>query len=116
VVAGSLTPKLPQFTLQGFNFLTSLAIFAIVFAMAFKWLPDTYVEWRDVWLAAIVTSLLFELGKLAIGLYIGTRGIASTYGAAGSLVVLLVWVYYSAQIIFFGAELAYVIPRRRQAR
>ena len=107
---------LPAFGSRAMNVLTSLAIFALVFAMTFKWLPDTFVAWRDVWVAAVVTSLLFELGRLAIGFYIGTRGIASAYGAAGSLVVLLVWVYYSAQIIFFGAELAYVLARRRNER
>jgi membrane protein len=116
-VLGKYIPfALPAFGGRAMNFLTSLAIFTVVFAMTFKWLPDTYVAWRDVWLAAIVTSLLFELGRLAIAYYIGTRGIASAYGAAGSLVVLLIWVYYSAQIIFFGAELAYVLARRRNER
>ena len=116
-VLGKYIPfALPAFGGRAMNVLTSLAIFTVVFAMTFKWLPDTYVAWRDVWLAAIVTSLLFELGRLAIAYYIGTRGIASAYGAAGSLVVLLIWVYYSAQIIFFGAELAYVLARRRSER
>ena len=116
-VLGKYIPiALPALGGRAMNVLTSLAIFTLVFAMTFKWLPDTYVAWRDVWLAAVVTSLLFELGRLAIAYYIGTRGIASAYGAAGSLVVLLIWVYYSAQIIFFGAELAFVLARRRAER
>jgi membrane protein len=78
----------------------------------FKLLPDARIEWRDVWLGALATALLFEVGKLAVGLYLGRAGIGSAYGAAGSLVVVLVWVYYSAQILFFGAELTQVYARR----
>ena len=70
----------------------------------YKWLPNLHIEWRDVILGALLTSLLFGFGKYLIGIYLGTAGIASTYGAAGSLVVVLVWVYYSAQIFFLGAE------------
>jgi membrane protein len=72
--------------------------------MMFKWLPDTEVGWKDVWLGAIVTGLLFELGKFAIGLYIGKQGLESSFGASASLVVVLIWVYYSAQIVLMGAE------------
>jgi hypothetical protein len=72
--------------------------------MMFKWLPDADVEWRDVWVGAIVTAVLFEVGKFLIGLYIGKQGLESTFGAAASLVVLLIWVYYSAQIVLLGAE------------
>jgi len=81
--------------------------FAILFfAMMFKVLPDTDVKWRDVWLAALTTALLFSLGKYVIGLYIGSSNVASAYGAAGALVIVLLWVYYSAQILLFGAEFA----------
>src|SRR6185437_15213055 len=69
-----------------------------------KWLPDTSVNWYDVWLGAGLTALLFELGKSAIGFYIGKQGLESTYGAAASIIVVLVWVYYSSQIVLMGAE------------
>jgi len=75
--------------------------------MLFKWFPDTEIAWSDVLPGAIATALLFNLGKFAIGWYIGTQGLESTYGAAASLVVLLIWVYYSAQIVLFGAELTH---------
>jgi membrane protein len=70
----------------------------------YKLLPDVRISWGDVWVGAVMTSLLFVVGKTLIGLYLGRSGLGSTYGAAGSLAVLLVWVYYSAQILFFGAE------------
>jgi membrane protein len=70
----------------------------------FKYLPDAEVSWRDVWLGAVVTALLFEVGKFLIGLYIGKQGLESSFGAASSLVVVLIWVYYSAQIVLMGAE------------
>jgi membrane protein len=75
--------------------------------MMFKWLPDAAVDWYDVWLGAIVTAALFELGKSAIGFYIGKQGLESTYGAAASIVVVLIWVYYSAQIVLLGAEITH---------
>jgi membrane protein len=76
----------------------------VLFAMIFKVLPDVEIGWRDVWIGAVATALLFTIGKFLIGLYIGKSAVASTYGAAGSLVVLLLWIYYSSQILFFGAE------------
>jgi uncharacterized BrkB/YihY/UPF0761 family membrane protein len=85
----------------------------LLFAMMFKWLPDTDVAWRDVWLGAAVTAVLFEIGKFLIGLYIGKQGLESTYGAAASLVVLLIWVYYSSQLVLMGAEFTRVHARRR---
>jgi membrane protein len=78
---------------------------SLLFALMFKWLPDTQVAWRDVWLSALVTAALFEIGKFLIGFYIGKQGLESTYGASASIVVVLIWVYYSAQIVLFGAEL-----------
>ncbi|MDB5340296.1 MAG: hypothetical protein JWN70_5915, partial [Planctomycetaceae bacterium] len=90
------------------NLVVSLAVFTGVFAMMFKFLPDVKIDWKDVWLGALITSILFTIGKFAIGLYLGHSALASSYGVAGSLVVLLVWVYYSAQIMFFGAEFTQV--------
>jgi len=91
----------------------TLCIETGLFALMFKILPDAPVRWADVWVGAFCTAVLFELGKLLVGLYLGQAGLASAYGAAGSFVVVLVWVYYSAQILFFGAELTQVIARRR---
>jgi membrane protein len=84
--------------------------------MMFKWLPDTRVEWRDVWLGAILTAALFELGKFVIGFYIGKQGLESTYGAAASIVVVLIWIYYSAQLVLMGAEFTQVYARRYGSR
>jgi len=81
--------------------------------MMFKWLPDTPVDWRDVWLGAALTAALFEIGKFLIGFYVGKLALESTYGAATSFVMLLIWVYYSAQIVLFGAEFTHVYARRR---
>jgi membrane protein len=92
---------------EAVNFLVSLAILTALFAMLFKWFPDTEIAWRDVFPGAVATALLFNLGKFAIGWYIGTQGLESTYGAAPTIVILLVWVYYSAQIVLFGAELTH---------
>jgi membrane protein len=94
---------------------TSFVVITVLFAMIFKFLPDVKIRWRDVWVGAAVTALLFTLGKLAIGMYIGKAGIGSAYGAAGSIVVLITWVYYSAQILFFGAEFTQVWTHRRGA-
>jgi membrane protein len=93
---------------QGVNFIVGFGLVTTVFAMIYKIMPRVHVRWRDVWLGAAVTALLFSIGKLAIGLYIGKSGVASGYGAAGSVVVLLVWVYYSAQIFLMGAEFTWV--------
>jgi membrane protein len=98
---------------QAVDFVLSLALLSALFAMLFKWFPDAEVSWRDVLPGAVATALLFNLGKFAIGWYIGTQGLQSTYGAAASLVVLLMWVYYSAQILLFGAELTRAYASRR---
>jgi len=89
---------------EALNVLVSLAVISLLFAMIFKVLPDVELAWSDVWVGALVTAGLFTVGKFLIGLYLGTSALASSYGAAGSVVVLLVWVYYSAQIILLGAE------------
>jgi len=90
----------------------SLSVITLLFAMIFKILPAARIRWRDVWLGAAVTALLFTIGKLAIGIYIGKAHIGSGYGVAGSIVILITWVYYSAQIMFFGAEFTNVWARR----
>lgn len=96
--------SVPEGLLQPIGFAASFAVVAVLFALMFKYLPDAKVEWRDVWIGALVTALLFEVGKFGIGLYIGKQGLESSFGAAASLVVVLIWVYYSAQILLMGAE------------
>ena len=96
------------------NLLTSIVVTTLLFAMIFKILPDTDVAWDDVWFGALITAVLFTLGKGMIGLYLGRAGIGSAYGAAGSLVVMTVWVYYASLILFFGAELTYFRSRSRR--
>ena len=98
------------------SIVVSLAVFTTVFALIYKVVPDAEVEWRDVWIGAAVTALLFSLGKFCIGLYLGKAAVGSAYGAAGSLVVLLVWVYYSAQIFFLGAEFTHIFAERHGSR
>lgn len=98
------------------EFGSSFLVICLLFAMLFKYLPDAAVEWRDVWVGAASTSALFSLGKYLIGLYLGRSSIASAYGAAGSLVVLLLWVYYAAQILYFGAELTRVYSEKYGSR
>ena len=97
---------------QAVNIVVSLGLITVLFAMIFKVIPDAKIAWRDVWVGAFATSLLFALGKYALGLYIGQASIASPYGAAGSLIVLVVWVYYAAQILLLGAEFTQVYARR----
>jgi membrane protein len=97
--------------LHGIQLVFSFALATALFAAIFRILPDLKIAWRDVWLGATITSLLFVLGKWALGLYLGKAAVGSSYGAAGSLVILLVWVYWSAQILFLGAELTQVYAR-----
>lgn len=101
-----------QAIMSGANFMLSLAVLSLLFAMLFKWFPDKQIDWRVVWPGAVTTAMLFNIGKSAIAWYIGTQGLESTYGAAASIVVLLVWVYYSAQIVLFGAELTHAYADR----
>jgi membrane protein len=97
---------------QVINFALNFALTAALFAMMFKWLPETRLAWRDVAVGAAVTALLFSVGRYLIGLYLGKAAVGSTYGAAGAFVVLLVWIYYSTQILLFGAELTFVYAQR----
>jgi membrane protein len=92
--------------------LVSFAVITVLFAMIFKVLPDVKIAWRDVWIGAVVTSLLFAAGKFLLGWYLGRSTTISAYGAAGSIVLVLLWVYYSAQILFFGAEITKVYANR----
>ena len=103
---------LPEAVLETFNFLLSFVVVTGLFALIFKVLPDARIAWRDVWVGAALTSALFTIGKFAIGLYLGKSDVGSAYGAAGSLVIVLVWVYYSAQILLFGAEFTQVYANR----
>jgi membrane protein len=94
----------------------SIAVTTGLFALTFKLLPSARIDWRDVWLGSFVTAVLFSIGKTLIGLYLGKSAVASSYGAAGTLVVVIVWVYYSAQIFFYGAELTREFARRAGSR
>lgn len=107
---------LPEGILQILNFVFSLIVFTFLFALLFKVVPDAEIAWHDVWIGAAVTSLLFSLGKLLIGLYLGKSDVTTAFGAAGSLVLILVWVYYSAQIVFFGGEFTKVYANRYGSR
>jgi membrane protein len=101
---------------QILNFLVSLLVISVLIAMVYRVLPDVRLDWPDVWVGAVTTSLLFGVGKFLIGLYLGRASIGSSYGAAGSLVVFLVWVYYSSLIMFFGAEITFVYAQDRRTR
>jgi membrane protein len=93
----------------------SISVITLLFALLFKYVPDAKVHWRDVWLGGCVAAVLFTLGKVAIGYYIGRASVGSAYGAAGSLIALLVWVYYSSLIVFFGAEFTQAWAKRQHA-
>ncbi|MGE5262987.1 MAG: YihY/virulence factor BrkB family protein [Acidobacteriota bacterium] len=97
---------------EGVNFFVSFAVITLLFALIFKYLPDAQIAWSYVWIGAAMTALLFTIGKVILGIYLGNSAVSSAYGAAGSLVVVLVWVYYSAQILFFGAEFTKVYANR----
>jgi membrane protein len=98
------------------NFVISFAVVSSLFAVTFKVVPDAKVRWRDVWIGAVVTAFLFSVGKFLIGLYLGKSTVASSYGAAGSIVLLVIWVYYSSLILFLGAEFTQVYAKRFGSR
>lgn len=102
--------------LQAIQLVISFGIITVLFALMFRYLPHTRVEWRDVWFGALFTSFLFVIGKFGMGLYLGKASVGSAYGAAGSLVIILIWVYWSAQILFFGAEFTQVYARTHGSR
>ena len=99
---------LSQLIWQIINLVVSIGVITVLFALIYKVLPDAEIAWQDVWMGAVVTAALFSLGKFVIGIYLGNTAVASSFGAAGSLVLLLLWIYYSAQILFFGAEFTQV--------
>ena len=117
----ALVHQLPLFAqhellIRSVHLLLSLAVFTLAFAMLYKWLPNVRLGWRDVWWGAVVTSLLFTLGQLAIGYYLGHSTTTSAYAAAAALFVLLLWLYYAAQIFLFGAEITWVYTQQRRGR
>lgn len=99
-----------------FNIVVSLVVVTVLFALIYRVVPSTRIEWRDVWVGAFVTAVLFTTGKSLIGLYLGKASVGSAYGAAGSLVAVLVWVYYSAQIFLLGAEFTHVYAKMEGSR
>ena len=109
-----LTRWMPQvpWLWQAMNVITSFFVVLLLFAMIYKFLPDVCIQWKDVWIGAAVTAALFTGGKYLIGVYLGQTAMASAFGAAGSFAVLLIWVYYSALVSFFGAEFTQVYARR----
>ena len=98
------------------NFILSLVLITLLFALMYKFLPDAKIDWSDVWIGSAITALLFTIGKSLLGLYLGHGGFGSTYGAAGSLVIILAWFYYSGLILFFGAEFTKVYARKFGSR
>ena len=92
----------------------SLLVITALFALIFKYLPDVRIKWRDVWIGAFITACLFIAGKYAIGFYLGTSDVGSAYGVAGSLIIIMVWIYYSSLIVFFGAELTQIWTKRKE--
>lgn len=106
----------PHFIIQGGTFIVSIVLVTLLFAMIFKILPDAEIQWGDVWKGAFLTAVLFAIGKMVLGIYLGREGAASPYGAAGALILLLSWVYFSANILLLGAEFTQVYARRRGRR
>ena len=106
----------PEPLIQAINFLVSFGVITVLFAMIYKVLPDVSIEWNDVWIGAGMTSLLFTIGKFLIGLYLGKSDVGVVYGAAGSLIVILLWVYYAAQIFLLGAEFTAVYASSHGSR
>jgi len=117
-VTGSLGSKLPvsEALAHGLNFVVSFAIISVLFAMIFKYLPDVKIPFRKVWVGAIGTALLFTIGKYVLGLYLGRESLRSSYGAAGSVVIILLWVYYASVLLFFGAEFTQVYAKATGAQ
>jgi membrane protein len=101
---------------QALDVVVGLVVFSLLFALLYKLIPNAQVAWRDVWPGALVTSLLFVIGKFAIGFYLRKAGVASSYGAVGSVIILLLWIYYSAMILYLGAEFTYVYSMHHGSR
>ena len=105
-----------EWLVQILNAVISFAVITLLFALMYRYLPDAEIAWKDVFIGAALTTLLFTVGKFALGLYLGRSGATSAYGAAGSLVLILLWIYYSAQIFLFGAEFTQVYAQRHGSR
>jgi len=112
---GDILP-VPEFVLSAFDFLISFAGVSFLFGLIFRYVPDTKVAWRDLWIGSVVTAFLFTVGKVLIGLYLGKASVGSAYGAAGSFIVVIVWVYYSAMIFLLGAEFTHELIVSRPSR
>lgn len=114
VISTFFSSRVPDFVVVGhfLNFAISFGVITLLFASIYKFLPDVRLPWKHLWIGAGVTALLFTIGKYLIGLYLGSSGVTSTYGAAGSIVIILLWVFYSAQILLFGAEFTQVYAKR----
>lgn len=104
-------PLFSNLIFQVLNFLISLGLITLLFALIFKFVPDIEISWRSVWLGALITAIFFTIGKQLIGLYLGRSDIGNTFGAAGSMALLMIWVYYSSQILFLGAEFTQVYAK-----
>ncbi len=102
--------------LQVFNFILSLGIMTILFALIFKFIPDAKIKWHHVWIGSFLTSLLFEGGKYSLGLYFGTADPGNGYGAAGSIILIMIWVSYSSMIVFYGAEFTHAYAKKVEGR
>jgi membrane protein len=109
-------PLFSELMLQTLHLIISLGLITFLFAMIFRFIPDVEIRWRNVWLGAAITAILFTIGKTLIGIYLGRAEVSSTFGAAGSLAVLMIWVYYSSQILFLGAEFTQVFTKRSGER
>jgi membrane protein len=118
VIGRSLSGWMPgaEFIGQTLELALSFAVITVLFAMMFKILPDVKIAWNDVWIGAAATAALFTIGKFLIGMYLVRGGVATAYGAAGSVVIMIVWVYYSSQILFLGAEFTKVYTNRKKPR
>ena len=111
----TLAPQM-EFLLHAVNFLVAVGVTTALFGCIFKYIPDVVVEWRQVWIGALVTAVLFNLGQIGLGVYLGNSSTATQYGAAGSFMVLILWLYYSTIILFYGAEWAQVRARMMGSR
>jgi len=113
-----LSDALPgsDFLWQIVNLIVTIGVITLMFALLYRFLPDVKIAWSDVWIGAAVTAILFTIGQFALGLYLGSGSIGSAWGGAGSLVIILVWIYYSAQILFLGAEFTQVYTNRYGSR
>ena len=111
---GSMLPGLVILS-QIINFVVSFSVIGMLFALIYRYLPDLKIPWHDVWIGAALTAGLFEIGKFLIGFYLGNSSISSAYGAASSLAIILVWIYYSAQIFLLGAEFTHVYAKHRES-